>query len=106
MLGSRLFICCLLICLFVFKQQGQENAGVGIRRPYIRVVGIQLETGAGGRTAVKAPFTPQEEEEFRQLSASPDIYDIVAKSIAPSIFGSIDIKKAIACLLFGGSRKR
>ena len=28
------------------------------------------------------------------------------RSIAPSIYGSLDIKKAIACLLIGGSRKR
>jgi DNA replicative helicase MCM subunit Mcm2 (Cdc46/Mcm family) len=32
--------------------------------------------------------------------------ETIAKSIAPSIYGSIDMKKAIACLLFGGSRKR
>lgn len=35
------------------------------------------------------PVTPAEEEELRALSARPDIYDAVAKSIAPSIFGSI-----------------
>ena len=28
------------------------------------------------------------------------------RSIAPSIYGSLDIKKAIACLLIGGARKR
>lgn len=28
------------------------------------------------------------------------------RSISPSIYGSIDIKKAIACMLIGGSRKR
>ena len=28
------------------------------------------------------------------------------RSIAPSIFGFEDIKKSVACLLFGGSRKR
>ena len=30
----------------------------------------------------------------------------LSRSIAPSIYGSLDIKKAIACLLMGGSRKR
>lgn len=50
--------------------------------------------------------TPQEEEELRCLAAMPNIYETIAKSIAPSIYGSADIKKAIACLLFGGSRKR
>lgn len=50
--------------------------------------------------------TPQEEEEFRRLAALPSVYEVVSKSIAPSIFGGTDMKKAIACLLFGGSRKR
>lgn len=36
----------------------------------------------------------------------PNIYEMISRSIAPSIYGSSDIKKAIACMLFGGSRKR
>merc|ERR1712226_1486904 len=43
---------------------------------------------------------------FRRLASQPGVYETVAKSITPSIFGSEDIKKSIACLLFGGSRKR
>lgn len=50
--------------------------------------------------------SPQEEEEFRRLAALPNVYELISKSIAPSIFGGTDMKKAIACLLFGGSRKR
>lgn len=58
--------------------------------------------GANNTTFISA----EEEEMFRRLAASPNIYDRIANSIAPSIFGALDIKKAIACLLFGGSRKR
>lgn len=58
--------------------------------------------GFANSTAV----TAEEEDLFRHMAASPDIYEQLAKSIAPSIFGATDIKKAIACLLFGGSRKR
>ena len=47
-----------------------------------------MATDGPGRVG-GAPITPAEEEEFRQLAARPDIYDIVAKSIAPSIYGSI-----------------
>ncbi|KAM4720783.1 DNA replication licensing factor MCM5 [Rhinophrynus dorsalis] len=85
--------------------KGRDRVGVGIRSSYIRVVGIQVDTEGTGRSAAGA-VTPQEEEEFRRLASKPDIYETVAKSIAPSIYGSTDIKKAIACLLFGGSRKR
>ena len=50
--------------------------------------------------------TAEEEDMFRRLAADPNIYDRITKSIAPSIYGAVDMKKAIACLLFGGSRKR
>ena len=39
------------------------------------------------------------------MSNDPNIYDIISKNIDPAIFGLDDIKKAIACELFGGSRK-
>ncbi|RYH28443.1 hypothetical protein EON65_12200 [archaeon] len=44
---------------------------------------------------------------MQALSRDPRIYEKVAQSIAPSISGeyTVDIKKAIACLLMGGSRK-
>ena len=40
------------------------------------------------------------------MAADPNLYERLTKSIAPSIYGAVDMKKAIACLLFGGSRKR
>ncbi len=63
-------------------------ASAGLRRPYLRVVGIEVESGGPGR-AGRDPLSPVEEEELRQLAARPDIYETVAKSIAPSIFGSL-----------------
>ena len=91
-------------------------------------MGFEVDSEGPGR-ASSVPLTPGEEEELRRLASRPDIYETIAKSIAPSIYGSLgkcvcvyiclrvcipsilvcflsDIKKAIACLLFGGSRKR
>lgn len=51
-------------------------------------------------------ITSDDEDLFRRLAADSNLYERIAKSIAPSIFGAMDIKKAIACLLFGGSRKK
>jgi DNA replication licensing factor MCM5 len=65
----------------------------------INVVDINQTRSTG------APVRPEEEEAFIRLAAQPSIYETIAKSIAPSIYGSIDMKKAIACLLFGGSRQ-
>jgi DNA replication licensing factor MCM5 len=42
---------------------------------------------------------------FLDMVHDPDIIPKVAASIAPKIKGQDDIKMAIACLLFGGSRK-
>ncbi|XP_014818938.1 PREDICTED: DNA replication licensing factor MCM5 [Calidris pugnax] len=87
------------------KNKSRDNVGVGIRSAYIRVVGIQVDVEGSGHSFAGS-VTPQEEEELRRLAAMPNVYETIAKSIAPSIYGSTDIKKAIACLLFGGSRKR
>uniref|UniRef100_A0A672GWI1 DNA replication licensing factor MCM5 n=1 Tax=Salarias fasciatus TaxID=181472 RepID=A0A672GWI1_SALFA len=88
------------------KTKGKEKGvGVGIRASYLRVVGIQMDTEGAGRGATGS-VSPQEEEELRALAASPNVYNALARSVAPSIYGSDDLKKAITCLLFGGSRKR
>jgi DNA replication licensing factor MCM5 len=42
----------------------------------------------------------------REFAKTKDVYKLISRSIAPAIYGSEDIKNAIACLLFGGSRKR
>ena len=77
-----------------------------MRVPYIRVLGLQTEesNSIGGGNVHR--FTDDEVESFRTFAAKPDVYDQLVKSIAPSIWGAVDIKKAVACLLFGGSRKR
>lgn len=80
-------------------------ASSSVKTPYIRVVGMNVEAEGGGRST--AYFTPQEEEELRALARDPNIYTRIANSIAPQISGeyTVDIKKALACLLFSGSRK-
>lgn len=44
-------------------------------------------------------------EEFKKFASDPEAYKNICSKIAPSIFGHPDVKKAVACLLFGGSRK-
>ncbi|CAI9718955.1 DNA replication licensing factor mcm5-like [Octopus vulgaris] len=87
------------------KRSGRDKVNVGIRAPYFRVLGISVDTQGNSKTS-SLQITPEDEEEMVNLANTPNLFDIIAKSIAPSIWGSLDVKKAIACLLFGGSRKR
>ncbi|KAK9454462.1 MCM2/3/5 family-domain-containing protein [Dipodascopsis uninucleata] len=101
--GSR----CTIVGIYSIYQSKASIKGSGsavaIRNPYIRVVGIQVDMDHTSKMG--ASFTEEEEEEFIALSRHPRLYEIFANSIAPSIYGNNDIKKAIACLLLGGSKK-
>ncbi|XP_037789719.1 DNA replication licensing factor Mcm5-like [Penaeus monodon] len=83
----------------------RDKVAVGIRAPYLRVVGIQCDQEGRGYTS-GISISASEEEEFRRLAQSNNVYERIARSVAPSIYGSEDIKKSVATLLFGGSRKR
>ncbi|AJV59349.1 Mcm5p [Saccharomyces cerevisiae YJM1388] len=84
---------------------GNGGSGVAIRTPYIKILGIQSDVETSSIWNSVTMFTEEEEEEFLQLSRNPKLYEILTNSIAPSIFGIEDIKKAIVCLLMGGSKK-
>ncbi len=47
----------------------------------------------------------EEEQEFKEFASQPNVADHIFTKMAPNIFGHADIKKALACLLFGGARK-
>eukprot|EP00978_Attheya_sp_CCMP212_P004600 scaffold10034_cov53-Attheya_sp.AAC.3 len=98
--GTRVNV--LAIASLFNSFSGGSNGSV--KTVYLRVVGLQRESSSGDN----ATFTPREEESFRLLARRSDIHNILSRSIAPSISGSytVDIKKAIACMLFSGSRKR
>lgn len=84
------------------KGDRREKASVGVRAPYMRIVGITVDSEGVGAISRYNNITSTEEETFRRLAESPRLFERLADSLAPSIFGSVDIKKAITCLLFGG----
>jgi DNA replication licensing factor MCM5 len=87
------------------SKAGDDKTTSLIRTPYLRVLGIEIQNTGHGRSD-QVHFTPEEERSFKEFAKTPGVYNLISKSIAPSIFGSDDIKNTIACLLFGGSRKR
>jgi DNA replication licensing factor MCM5 len=100
--GSR----CTVMGVFSIYQKdkgsGKKDSAVALRQPYLRAVGIQTDVD---HSAQGASFSDEEIQEFEEMSRLPDLYDRFARCIAPSIYGNADIKKAIACLLMGGSKK-
>lgn len=82
-----------------------DGATVAVRQPYLRIVGFQ-EDVLNGDTARRPTFSPDEEAAFKEFATTPGAAEQIFSRVAPQIFGHDDIKKAVACLLFGGARKR
>jgi len=103
--GTRVSVMGILSLFNSGTKQAKMQASVPIKTPYLRVMGIQIEADAGGRAS--SIYTPEEEEAMMRLARDPEIYEKLARSIAPQISSdnTKDIKKALACLLMSGSRK-
>jgi len=85
------------------KIKSGRSKGTGtIKFSYLHVLGAQIAQGAEGAVA--------DDEEMEKLAKDPQIRDKIYQSIAPAICVSEkdvleDVKKAVAVMLFGGSRK-
>jgi DNA replication licensing factor MCM4 len=49
--------------------------------------------------------TAEEEEKIKQTALREDIYELLARSLAPSVYEMDDVKKGILLQLFGGTNK-
>ncbi|WOK96282.1 DNA replication licensing factor MCM5 [Canna indica] len=88
----------------VYQASAAQKGAVGVKQPYIRVVG--LEQARENNSNGPSTYTLDEELEFKEFAQRHDAYAKLCSMIAPSIYGHADVKKALACLLFGGSKKR
>ncbi len=50
-------------------------------------------------------ITPEDERKIKELSKDPEINELIVRSIAPSIYGHDNVKRAVSLLLFGGVPK-
>jgi len=94
--------------VFKSKAKGKDKKNpinTGVRESYLYVVGLEIMDAEKGRASTI--FTPEEEQKFQELARMPDIYQRISESVSPAISGDYthDIKKAIACLLFSGTRR-
>jgi DNA replication licensing factor MCM4 len=82
--------------------EGDENVPPGVSQP-----GTFGADGAGLLNASNMTAEQVEEKraQFRELAATPDVYERLAASLAPSIWQLEDVKKGLLCQLFGGVSK-
>ena len=99
--------------LQTFSNSGNVISNNKVRNPvytnYLRVLGLQSMLNKDGmsNSGFALPnITQADEEKILNMAKDPLIYNKISKSIASSIYGHEDIKKAVACLLFGGSAKK
>jgi len=55
------------------------------------------------RSGLQIP--PERIDFIKELAGKPDIYERLARAIAPSIYEHEDVKKGILLQLFGGTKK-
>ncbi|KAG5593618.1 hypothetical protein H5410_034850 [Solanum commersonii] len=101
--GTRLTIMGIYSIFQASNSSTSHKGAVAVRQPYVRVVGLEETNEANSRGP--ANFTVDEKEEFLKFASDSNAYDKICSMVAPSIFGHVDVKKAVTCLLFGGSRK-
>ncbi|GBG72984.1 hypothetical protein CBR_g12702 [Chara braunii] len=67
------------------------------------IVNIRADEEEG---SVQDQFTAQEKEEISRMRSQTQLYDKLAACIAPTVWGHMEIKRAILLMLFGGVHKK
>ncbi|TID22184.1 minichromosome maintenance protein 4 (cell division control protein 54) [Venturia nashicola] len=65
----------------------------------------QLADQAAGQTREVRKVTEEEEAKIKEVASRPDVYELLSRSLAPSIYEMDDVKKGILLQLFGGTNK-
>ncbi|CAO1616067.1 unnamed protein product [Sympodiomycopsis kandeliae] len=67
---------------------------------------VDIRAGAGSAAAEgAAPPSDELVEKLKEIADRPDAYELLARSLAPSIYEQEDVKKGILLQLFGGTNK-
>eukprot|EP00823_Brevimastigomonas_motovehiculus_P006194 TRINITY_DN5020_c0_g1_i1.p1 TRINITY_DN5020_c0_g1~~TRINITY_DN5020_c0_g1_i1.p1 ORF type:complete len:779 (-),score=182.58 TRINITY_DN5020_c0_g1_i1:71-2386(-) len=103
--GSRVTVVGVFSTFQARESKNNSGKEVGIRVPYLRVLGIQQDTDLGDEEMGKSAFQ-EDESDMKSMAREEELYEKFSRSIAPAIYGLEDIKKALACQLFSGSRKQ
>lgn len=91
----------------IFRSLGNRNAGSGsaIFRTIILANNVVLLSSKSGGGIAQATITDQDVRNINKMSKKHNVFELVAQSLAPSIYGHDYIKKAILLMLLGGMEK-
>jgi DNA replication licensing factor MCM4 len=84
--------------------QKVDKKRMGQDQNTLLVDGQEEERGANKLDETRT-ITPAEEEKIKDTAARSDIYDLLSRSLAPSVYEMDDVKKGILLQLFGGTNK-
>ncbi|KAH7119085.1 MCM2/3/5 family-domain-containing protein [Dendryphion nanum] len=65
----------------------------------------ELAEHAAGDIEERRKVSEEEEQKIKATAQRPDIYELLSRSLAPSIYEMDDVKKGILLQLFGGTNK-
>ncbi|KAI1977523.1 MCM DNA helicase complex subunit [Ophidiomyces ophidiicola] len=65
----------------------------------------ELSEQIAGEVEQVRKISQEEQEKIKATAARPDIYELLSRSLAPSIYEMDDVKKGILLQLFGGTNK-
>ncbi|KAJ5455447.1 hypothetical protein N7475_010568 [Penicillium sp. IBT 31633x] len=91
----------------IYRTLGNRNAGNGSSTFRTVVMAnniVQLSSKSGGGIA-EAVLTDTDIRNINKISKKKNVFDLLSKSLAPSIHGHDYIKKAILLMLLGGMEK-
>ena len=71
----------------------------------VSTVEQELNDEMGGNIEETRKVTEEEEAKIKATAARPDVYELLSRSLSPSIFEMDDVKKGILLQLFGGTNK-
>lgn len=91
----------------LFRSLGNRNAGTGssVFRTLILANNVVLLSSKSGGGIAQATITDRDVREINKLSKNKQVFELLAQSLAPSIFGHDFIKQAILLQLLGGMEK-
>lgn len=91
--GSRIIATGIYSTYQAAKGRRDTASAPALRSAYLRVCGLDTSTsgspGSSGGGAFGAQFTAADEVSFRALARTEGLYEKFARSVAPSIYGSL-----------------